>query len=120
MAGRGLVVQTRFAPAGVVMASVTPLVSVVMVLPPASWMVATGWVGNARLPVESLGWVVNASLAAGPVVMVIAALSAVVNAPSAAVSVYVPALSMLQAVKAETPAMAVIVFVSHASTAPAG
>src|SRR4051794_38368827 len=71
---------------GRVMPSLTELVSVVTVLPPASWIVTTGWVGNATPPVESLGCVVNASFAAGPTVMVNVSLTAEVNVPSVAVS----------------------------------
>src|SRR4051794_16575269 len=82
-----LVVQASVAPAGVVIAERTSLVSVVTVLPAASWTVMTGCVANAAVLAAPLGWVVTASFAAGPGVMVKAVLRAVVSAPSVAVRV---------------------------------
>jgi hypothetical protein len=49
----------------VVNATVTKLVSVVTVLPPASWTVTTGWAANTtKLVAVVLGWEVNTSLLA--------------------------------------------------------
>jgi hypothetical protein len=61
-AALGFGVQTSVAPAGVVNAKVTKLVSVMTVLPPASWTATTGCVDRAvpLIPVE-LGEVVKAS-----------------------------------------------------------
>src|SRR3954469_22516908 len=86
-AATGLLSHVSVAPAGVVIANVTALMSVVTVLPAASWIVTTGCVPNATPPVEPLGCVVKASCAAGPAVMVTVVLTAAVNAPSVAVSV---------------------------------
>jgi len=83
----GFVVQARVAPAGVVMVRLTGVVLKVMVLPPASWTATSGWVPNATLPVELDGWVMKASLLAGPVVMVTLVLRAAVRLPEVAVSV---------------------------------
>ena len=80
-------VQAKVAPAGVVIANVTELVSVFNVFPPASWTATTGWEPNAVPPVELPGCVVKASLAATPTVMFTGLLVARVNAPSVAVSV---------------------------------
>src|ERR1700692_2885432 len=65
-ADRGVVfVQLRSAPAGVVIVSVTELVSVATVAPEASCTVTSGWVAKAMPPVESLGCALNASFVAG-------------------------------------------------------
>src|SRR4051794_33047967 len=98
-AATGLAVHARVAPAGGVIASETLLVSVVTVFPAASWTVTTGCVANATMLAEPMGWVVNASLAAGPGVIVTEVLTAGVNKPSVAVNVYVPTLSMLHPAK---------------------
>src|SRR3954451_7832713 len=82
-----LVVQASVAPAGVVIARSTSLVSLLTVLPAASWTVMTGCVANATLLAAPLGWVVNPSLLARPAVMVSGVLTAVVSAPSVAVKV---------------------------------
>ena len=53
-------------------------VAPVIVLPPASCTVSTGWVAQVTaLALLELGWVVKASLAAGPTVMEMAELVAV-------------------------------------------
>jgi hypothetical protein len=82
----GFVVQTS-APDGLVIVNVTALTSVVTVLPPASWIVTTGWVVNGAPPIAPLGWVVKANFADTPTVMVNDVLTAVVNTPSVAVNV---------------------------------
>src|SRR3954471_15173341 len=92
----GLLLHVGVAPAGVVIANVTALVSVTAVFPAASCTVTMGCFANAEPVVESLGWVENTSCAPGPAVMVKAVLSAGVRAPSVAVKVYVPTSSMLQ------------------------
>ena len=63
---RGLVVQARVAPAGVVMLRVMAAVLVEMVLPPASWIATTGWAGKGIPPVELEGLVVKPSFVAVP------------------------------------------------------
>ena len=88
--------HANVAPAGFVIANVTELVSPVTVLPPRSCTFTTGGVPKATPPVEPLGWVVNASFAAPPVVTNTLELTAAVNAPSEAVNVYVPGRLMLQ------------------------
>jgi hypothetical protein len=67
------------------MVRVTEFVPVV-VLPPASWTVTTGWVPKAVPLVELEGLVVKASLVAGPEI-VKPALTALVSEPEVAVSV---------------------------------
>jgi hypothetical protein len=119
-AGFGFVVHDNVAPPGVVIAIVTELVSLVTVLPPASCTATTGCVANGRPPVAELGWVVKATLAALPTETVSDELCADVNAPSAAVSVYVPARSMEQFANVATPATAAFGFVVHDKFAPAG
>src|SRR3954469_21085299 len=118
-AATGLGGHTSVAPAGVVIESVTALALVVTVLPAASWTVTTGCVPNATVLAAPLGWVVNTTLAAGPGVMVKEVLTAGVNVPSVAVSVYVPALSTLQPAKVATPATAVTGLAVQTSVAPA-
>src|SRR5450631_125755 len=83
----GLVVQVRVAPAAVVMVKVTGAELVVTVLAPASWTVTTGWVAKAVVLTAPDGLVVNASLVAGPTVMVKLVLTALVSPAAAAVSV---------------------------------
>ena len=51
------------------MARVTELVLVVTVFPAASWIFTTGCEPKAMLLAAPVGWVVNASLAAGPAVI---------------------------------------------------
>src|SRR3954447_11891180 len=94
----GLGVHASTAPAGVVIANVTSLVSLVTVLPASSWTVTTGWVANATVLAAPLGWVVKTTLAAGPGVIVNAVLTADVNKPSVAVNVYVPTFWILHSV----------------------
>src|SRR4051794_29315260 len=95
-AGRGVaLVHASVAPPGGVIVNVTELVSLVTVLPPRSCTFTTGWVANATSLAAPLGWRVKASCAAGPTVMVVPALTAGVNDPAVAVSVYVPGRSML-------------------------
>src|SRR5438477_470 len=73
-------------PGGLVpMARVMLAVEPVTVLPPASCTVTTGCVAQAVPPVPPPGWVVKASLAAAPTVMLKPELAADVRAPSAAV-----------------------------------
>jgi len=52
------------------MARVTVELSVVTVLPPASWTTTTGWVVKARPPVAPAGWVEKTSWDAVPTVTV--------------------------------------------------
>src|SRR3954451_13961878 len=80
------VLHASVAPAGVVIASVTPLVSVVTVFPAASWTVTTGWVANGSKISASLGWAVNANCVAGPGVIVRESLSRL-SVPAVAVTV---------------------------------
>ena len=75
------------APPGAVSVSVTLVVAAVTVLPSASWTATTGCVPRAVPPVPLLGWVVNASLAAAPAVIVKVLLVAEVSDPSVAVRV---------------------------------
>src|SRR5262245_59014743 len=63
-------VHDNVAPAGVVNANDTVLVSVGTVLPPASWTATTGCVPNAVPPVEFEGCVVKPSITAAPTVTV--------------------------------------------------
>ena len=63
----GFVVQMRVAPAGVVMVSMTDLVLVVFVFPPASWPVTPGWVAKALFAAVLRGGGVKASAAAAGV-----------------------------------------------------
>src|ERR1700720_2562630 len=86
-AALGLAVQARVAPAGVVMASNTPEVSVVTVLPAASCTVTTGCVANPTVLAAPTGWVVKASLAAGPAPMIRVELTDEISDPSVAVRV---------------------------------
>jgi len=116
----GLVVHDNVAPAGVVMLSVTALVSVVTTFPPASSTDTWGWVANGSPPVDELGWVVNCSCAALPTEIVSDALVAAVNDPSDAVSVYVPATSIAHPVKVATPDTAAFGFAPHDNVAPPG
>src|SRR2546430_9343172 len=109
-AARGFGAQTRFAPAGVVIESVTELVLVVTVLPPASCRATTGCVAKAAPPALPTGWVVNASCDAAPTAFVNDALTAAVSDPSVAVSVYAPATSMVQPANVATPATALFGF----------
>src|SRR5580765_5607049 len=84
----GLFVQARVAPPGVVSARVTELVSVVTVLPTASWIVTAGcWAKATWLALLGLGGVVKLSLTAGPAVMANDVLVADDREPSVAVSV---------------------------------
>src|SRR5947208_3279142 len=72
----GLAEHASTSPAGVVIANVTALVSVVTVLPPTSVMLTTGWVAKGWRLAASVGWVVNRSPVAGPIVMVTGSLIA--------------------------------------------
>ena len=119
-AASGFAAQDRFAPPGVVIASVTELVSLVTTFPTASSTLTTGCVPNAVPPVESDGCVVKASCAAGPTEIVIGLLTSAVNRPSDAVNVYVPATSIEQPANVATPATAVSGFVVHVRFAPPG
>ena len=86
----GLAVHAKAAPAGVVVVNVTELVLATIVLPVASCTFTTGCTANAVPPVAAaLGWVVNATLAATPVISTLA-LVAAVNGRSVAVKTYVP------------------------------
>src|SRR3954453_7895299 len=116
-AATGFVSQAGVAPAGGGSASVTSRGSVVTVFPAASWTVTTGWVANGSKISASLGWAVNANCVAGPAMMVNAVLTAGVNVPSIAVTVYVPAMSMLHPAKVATPATAATGFAVHARVA---
>ena len=62
-------------------------VELVTVLPPASCTVTTGWVAHTELRAPPPGWVVNASLAAAPTVMLNVELVADVRVPLVAVRV---------------------------------
>ena len=65
------------------------------------------------------GWVVNASVEAGPTVMLMALLVAAVKVPSVALIVYpVPARLMEQPAKVATPAVALSGFDVHDDAAP--
>src|SRR3954452_8397122 len=83
----GLAVHTMVAPAGVVIANVTELVSLVTLLPAASRTLTAGCTAKATVLAAPTGWVANASLVAGPGVMTNVLLTADVNVPSVAVSV---------------------------------
>src|SRR4051812_2589706 len=83
----GLVVQASVAPAGVVIATRTSLVSRSAERRVGKWTVMTGCVANSGVLAAPLGWVVNASFAAGAGVIVKDVLRAVVSAPSVAVRV---------------------------------
>src|SRR3954447_8312421 len=98
----GLAVQTRLAAVGVLIANVTELVSVVTLLPAASWTATAGCTAKAAVLAAPTGWVAKPSLAAGPGVMTNELLTAAVNVPSVAVRVYVAAKSMLQPAKVAT------------------
>ena len=80
-----------------------------------------GCVGKTVPPVEALGCVVNASFDAAPTVITEVAV-AEVKPVSAAVSVYVPATSILHAVNVATPATAGsgVTFVHVKVAGPAG
>jgi len=85
---RGLVDTVREPPPGFVpMARVMELVAVVIVLPPASCTVTTGWVDRADPPVPLPGCVVKASLDAVPTVILKVLLIAWVSVPLVAISV---------------------------------
>src|SRR5207244_3990281 len=119
-AGRGeAFVQFRRAPPGAVIVNVTPLLSVVTVLPPRSCTAMGGGARRARPPVEPVGEVVKAMFAAAPVGMVKPLLVAV-NPPSTACSVFVPARSILQPANVATPADTATVAFVQVSAAPAG
>src|SRR5262245_57055782 len=101
-------------------ATVTPAVNPVAVLPSESRAVTTTGGLIAMPAVVALGWVVNASSIAGAAVMLNAALVAPVSVPLAAVSVYpVPVLRMRRLVKLASPALALAVSVP-VSVAPVG
>jgi hypothetical protein len=74
-------------PVGGVMTRVTEGPLVVTVLPPASWTVTQGCVAKAMLIAAPDGWVVKASLVAGPTEMVKLELTALVSPLETAVSV---------------------------------
>jgi hypothetical protein len=88
------------------------------VLPPASWTATTGCVAKATPPVDPEGFVVNPSLLAGPTVIVRLTLTSLVSPPAVAVSVYVPAVVILQPAKVATPATALLGFVVQVRAAP--
>ena len=83
----GLLEQVSVAPAGVVIARVTEALLLVTVLPPASVTLTTGCVPKEIPPVDPAGFVVKASLVAGPVLMVKLVLTALASPVAAAVSV---------------------------------
>ena len=83
----GFAVQVRVAPAGVVMFRVMERELLVLVLPPASWTVTTGWVPKAMPLGEFEGLVVKPSMADEHKVMVTLLLTALVSPAEAAVSV---------------------------------
>jgi hypothetical protein len=116
----GFAAQTKVAPPGVVMVSVTALVFVVTVLPTASSTVTTGWVANAAPPAAPTGCVVKMTFAAAPTATGNEELTAVVSTPSVAVNVYVPTRSIRQPPNVATPATAPCGFVVHVKVAPLG
>jgi len=70
VAATGFVVHDSVPPPGFVpIANVMLALDDVIVLPPASCTVTTGCVPNALPPVPAPGWVVNATFAAAPTVM---------------------------------------------------
>ena len=75
--------QLRTAPEPPVSVRSMVAADVVTVFPPSSWTLMAGWVANGVPPVEPDGWVVKASLEAGPVEMVKLVLAAVKPAPVA-------------------------------------
>ena len=120
-AASGLAVHVRtpafgFVPNARVIEAVLP----VTVLPPASCTITWGWVAKATPKTELLGCCVKPSCAAGPTVIANGLLTADVNEPSVAVSVYVPATFTLHPANVETPATAARGFVVQASVAPPG
>src|SRR5256714_6937783 len=80
-AGCGFAARDNVAPAGVVIARFTKLVSVVTTFPTASSTLTTGWVPNAVPPVELDGCVVKVTFAAGPTAIVSELLTSAVNEP---------------------------------------
>ena len=112
--------QVRVAPPAEVMLRVTEALLEVTVFPAASWTVTTGWVPKSAPPVELEGFVVKTSLLAGPTVIVRLVLTALVSPLAAAVSVYVPGLSILQPAKVATPETAALGFAVQVRVAPAG
>src|SRR5438876_352020 len=98
VAGASLVVavladgsQVRVAPPGLApIARVMGVTEEVTVFPPASCTVTTGWIGKVPVTpalVAPLGWVVNASLLAGPTTMLKLLLVAEASVPSLAANV---------------------------------
>ena len=83
----GFVEQVSVAPAGVVMLRVIKTLLEVTVLPAASCTATTGCVPKVVPPVELDGFVVKASFAADPALMVRLVLTALVSALAVAVSV---------------------------------
>src|SRR5205085_2577666 len=84
----GLVVHVTVPPPGLVpMAKLTLALELVTVSPPGSWTLTAGWVPHAVPPVPPPGWVVNASLAAGPTETLKVELVAELREPSVATSV---------------------------------
>ena len=83
----GFAVHTNVAAPAVVIANVTELVFPVTVLPPRSCTVTTGWVERHARPSNRPGWVVNASFASRPTVIVKRCSRLAVNEPSVAVNV---------------------------------
>ena len=112
--------QVNVAPPGVVSARVTELVFPVTVLPPRSWIATLGCVPNGTFVPESLGCCVNPSFAAAPTEIVNELLTAEASAPSVAVSVYVPARSIVHPANVDTPATAALGFAVQVNAAPAG
>ena len=88
VAAARVAVPERLPLAGFVpIAKATEAVEVVTVLPPASWIVTTGDVAKAIPETAAGGWVVKASLAAGPSVMLNVPLVAEVRLAEVAVRV---------------------------------
>src|SRR4051812_48724524 len=83
----GLAERSMGPPAGVRMANVPEIVSLVTLLPAASRTLTAGCTANATVLAAPTGWVANASLLAGPGVMTNVLLTTDVNVPSVAVSV---------------------------------
>src|SRR3989442_14117079 len=105
-----LEVQPKVAPAAVVSASVTLLVSVVIVAPDPSWTLTIGCWAKFVPPVAVvLGWVVNASCTAAELTSIVS-LTGDVSPPPVAVSVYVPGRAMPQLENVATPEIAAFGF----------
>lgn len=99
----GLTAQVKVAPAGVAMVSVTRAALTATLLPLTSWTVTAGCEAKETPPAAPDGFVVNASLVAGPVTfqlfpfIEVRALNAAVACPRGAIANTPPAISTTRA-----------------------